>query len=224
VSPPLRKPVTITGKQGESDRQVFWGARQVLASRIYLAEQCQSDRLRVLKTSTSIKKALGEFATKRGDRLVKNIIKAIDPTDLIVDQELFIGPKHELKHAADIGDIDVLIIDPAEHILYSLEAKSMSPSRNIKEMIEEVSKLFGSDSDDGWVDKHMKRDEWIKNNLDQIGKKYAIDMMDFTVRSLFVTEEDMLTPYLRKMSLPLPFLTIYDIEEKGLSIIKDATK
>lgn len=78
----------------------------------------------------------------------------------------------------------------------------MSPNRNIKQMIEEISKLFGSDSEDGWIDKHMKRDEWIKNNLYQLGKKFSIDLTGFQVKSLFITEEDMLTPYLRKMSLP----------------------
>jgi hypothetical protein len=216
----MRKPLVITGKPGDAGREVYWGARQVLASRIYLAEQCQSDRLRVLKNSVAIKGALGEFAKLRGDQLVKNIVASIDPKGLIIDQERFIGPQYEFKHTTDIGDIDVLIIDINTKIIYSLESKSMSPSRNIKEMIEEISKLFGSGSDKGWIQKHMERHDWIEKNMDQLAKKYNVDLTGFKVKSFFVTEEDMLTPYLRKMSLPLPFVTKYDLENRGFDALK----
>ncbi|MGZ3871881.1 MAG: YecA family protein [Mucilaginibacter sp.] len=216
----MRKPLVITGKIKDTDRMVYWGARQVLASRIYLAEQCLSDRLRVLKSSTAIKSALGEFAKLRGDHLVATIVASIDPSGLIIDQERFIGPQYEFKHMEDIGDIDVLIIDVAEKTIYSLESKSMSPSRNIKEMVEEMGKLFGSASEKGWIDKHMERHRWIENNFSQLEAKYGVNLSGFKVKSFFVTEEDMLTPYLRKMDLPLPFITKYDLEEKGYNALK----
>lgn len=219
----MRKPLVVTGKAGDANRMVYWGFRQVLASRIYLAEQCQSDRIRVPKGKDAIKKAIGAFADKRGTRLVDNIIKSIKPDGLIIDRDRFIGPSFEFKHTEDIGDLDVLVIDPAKKIVYSLEAKSISESRNIKEMIEEVSKLFGSTSEAGWIEKHMKRDTWLKANLDQLSKKYGIDLTSFKVKSVFITEEDMLTPYLRKMSLPLPFLTRYDLEEHGMDAVRKAT-
>lgn len=216
----MRKPLVITGETTETDRIVYWGARQVLASRIYLAEQCQSNRLRVLKNSTAVKRVLGEFAKYRGDHLVKAIVASIDPKGLIIDQERFIGPKCEFKYIKEIGDIDVLIINVAEKMIYSLESKSMSPSRNIKEMVEEIGKLFGSSSEKGWIQKHMNRHEWIEKNLDQLTKKYGVDLSGFKVKSYMVTEEDMLTPYLRKMQLPLPFVTKYDLKERGLSALE----
>jgi hypothetical protein len=216
----MRKPLVVTGKTKDANRVVYWGARQVLASRIYLAEQCLSDRLRVLKSSTAIKSALGEFAKLRGDHLVQTIVASIDPAGLIIDQERFIGPQYEFKHTDDIGDVDVLIIDVAAKIIYSLESKSMSPSRNIKEMVEEMSKLFGSTSEKGWIDKHMERHTWIENNISQLEAKYGVDLTGFKAKSFFVTEEDMLTPYLRKMDLPLPFITKYDLQEKGFSALK----
>ena len=181
----LRKPVIVFGEQGSPDRIVIWGARQVLDSKRILADQCQSGRLRVPKKESAIISVLGAFAQERGDGLVKAIIASIDPTNLVIDQELFIGPGFEFKHFKDIGDIDVLIIDPSKKILFSLESKSMSPSRNIMEMVSEVNKLFGSDGESGWVDKHMGRDNWLKNNKDQITKKYGIDVTDYQIRSFF---------------------------------------
>jgi hypothetical protein len=215
----LRKPIIIFGESGKKDRTVFWGARQVLDSKKYLAEQCQSGRLRVPKENSAIIGVLGSFAQDRGEDLVKTVVASIAPQSLIIDKERFIGPYFEFKHTADIGDIDVLIIDTSRKIIFSLESKSMSPSRNIMEMVSEVNKLFGSESEKGWVDKHMERDKWLKNNKEQLTKKYCIDVSDFEVKSFFVTEEDMLTPHLRKMKLPLPFITRYDLERDGYQIL-----
>jgi len=220
----MRRPVVITGQPGTVDRKVYWGARQVLASRIYLAEQVQSGRIRVPKEKSEIAKAIGAFAEKRGARLVENIVKAIDPKGLIIDTDLFIGPSFELKNDIDIGDIDVLVIDPAAKIVYSLESKSMLESRNIKEMIEEVSKLFGSESELGLIGKHMRRDKWLRENIDQLSKKYKMDLSGFAIKSIFITDEDMLTPHLRKMSLPLPFLNRYNLNEQGMQAIREAVK
>lgn len=211
----MRRPLLIIEENGV--KTAYWGARQVLSSRIYLAEQCQLDRFRVLKGEKAVKKVLGEFAQIRGDALVKKVVDSIDSTNLFIVTDQFIGPKneHELKNVKLIGDIDVLIIDQQLKRISSLECKAMAPSRNIREMVEESGKLFGSPDKKGWIDKHMERDEWIKANLTQITEKYGIDVIGYEVQSYFVTEEDMLTPYLREMDLPLPFLSSYSIQKDG---------
>ncbi|WP_316799685.1 hypothetical protein [Pedobacter frigidisoli] len=70
----------------------------------------------------------------------------------------------------------------------------------------------------------MRRDEWIKANLDQLGAKYRINLTGFEVRSIFVTQQDMLFPHLKKMSLPIPFLSSYDLTSKGFQAVKNAGK
>lgn len=215
----LRKPLILLGESGDADQIALWGPRHILEIKGYLAEQCQSGRLRVPKIESEIVKVLGVFAQQRGDNLVKAIVNSIDPAGLIIDQECFIGPNLEFKHTADIGDIDVLIIDKSAKVILSLESKSMSPSRNIMEMVSEVNKLFGSKSEKGWIDKHMERHEWLLKNKQQLAKKYGIDVSDYEVKSFFVTDEDMLTPHLKKMNLPLPFITKYDLEKDGYKIL-----
>lgn len=220
----MRRPLLIIEEKGV--KKAYWGARQVLASRIYLAEQCQMDRFRVLKGEKAVKKVLGEFAQIRGDALVKKVVDAIDPTNLFIITDQFIGPKkdHELKNVKLIGDIDVLIIDQQLKLISSLECKAMAPSRNIREMVEESGKLFGSSDKKGWIDKHMERDEWLKANLHQITEKYGIDVTGYDVQSYFVTEEDMLTPYLREMDLPLPFFSSYAIQKNGYAALNVMSK
>ncbi|KFF11475.1 SEC-C metal-binding domain-containing protein [Flavobacterium hydatis] len=214
----LRKPLIIV--EDGKEKIAYWGPRAILDSRSYLMDQCTSDRLRVFEDS-KIKSALGKFAQERGDALVKRVVHAIDLKDHLYT-DVYIGPKHDLKNETLIGDIDVMIIDQSKKVLYSLECKSMSPSRNIKEMIEEVDKLFGSDNTLGWIGKHMRRHEWLENNKDIVSKKYGIDISSYSIKSIFVTQENMLTPHLKKDSLPLPFITIYDIEKDGLLALENA--
>jgi len=214
----LRKPLVIVDQNGETI--VYWGVRHLLQCRITWMQQLLSGRFRS-SVGSEVSKVLGKFANKRGDDLVEAVVKTIDPTNLILDTDAYIKPKAPLNHVKDIGDVDVLIIDTSTKLLYSLECKSMSPSRNVKEMIEEITKLFGENSSDkGWIEKHMIRHEWLRNNLDAVGKVYKVDLTGFTVKSFFVTNEEMLTPHLRKQTLPLPFITLYDLEKDGFSVLQ----
>lgn len=211
----LRKPIILVDAENAVESKVaYWGFRQIMTSKLYLADQFHSDRLRVLENS-KVKRVLGKFANERGKALVKKVIEVIERAELFIDTDVFIGPDYSLKNDIDIGDIDVLVIDRERKVLFSLECKSMSPSRNMKEMIEEVEKLFGSNSEMGWVDKHLRRHNWIKANRHQVSSKYAIDISDFTIKSIFITNEEMITPSLRKGTLPMPFVTSYEIEREG---------
>lgn len=214
----LRKPLIFVDVDGELI--VYWGVRHLLQCRITWMQQLLSGRFRS-SAGSEVSKVLGKFANKRGDDLVEAVVKSIDPVNLIMDTDAYIKPGAALQHTEDIGDVDVLIIDTSNKLLYSLECKSMSPSRNVKEMIEEVTKLFGENSSDkGWIEKHMVRHEWLKTNLGAVGKVYNVDLSGFTVKSFFVTNEEMLTPHLRKQTLPLPFITLYDLEKDGFSVLE----
>lgn len=216
----LRKPLVLVDNPEDPDNPtVYWGFRQLLSSRMYLYNQCTTNRLRVSEDGP-IQKVLGKLAQQNGKRLVESVLAEFNTDDLIIDSEVPINTKSELKHDKDIGDVDILVIDTSSKIVYSLECKSMAPSRNIKEMIGEVDKLFGSDSEKGWIDKHVERDTWLKGNLDQLGTKYRIDLSDYAVKSFFVTQEDMLTPYLKTRQSAMPFVTLYDLRGNGLDALK----
>lgn len=216
----LRKPLVLVDNPKDPNNPIiYWGFRQLLSSRMYWYDQCTTNRLRVSKEGP-VQRVLGKLAQHSGKRLVESVLNEFYTDDLMIDSEVPINPKSALKNDTDIGDVDVLVINTSTKIIYSLECKSMAPSRNIKEMIGEVDKLFGSDSEKGWIDKHVKRDTWLKANLNQLGTKYGLDLSDYTVRSFFVTEEDMLTPYLKTRQLAMPFVTLYSLKENGLDAFK----
>lgn len=216
----LRKPLVVVDTESADDPLIYWGLRQVLVSRLYLNDQCRTNRLRVPEDGP-IQKVLGKLSQHNGTELVKSVFREVEGENLIVDSEVPINPKSFLKNDKDIGDVDVLVIDPNTKTIYSLECKSMAPSRNIKEMVEEVGKLFGSDSKKGWIDKHVERDEWLKNNLELLGQKYQIDLSGYIIKSFFITQEDMLTPFLTTRPTAIPFLSLYTLKEKGLDAFKN---
>lgn len=216
----LRKPLVVVNTESADNPLIYWGLRQVLVSRLYLNDQCRTNRLRVPENGP-IQKVLGKLIQHNGAELVKSVFNEVEGENIIVDSEVPINPKSFLKNDKDIGDVDVLVIDPNAKTIYSLECKSMAPSRNIKEMVEEVGKLFGSDSKKGWIDKHVERDEWLKNNLELLGKKYQLDLSGYSVKSFFITQEDMLTPFLTTRPAAIPFLSLYTLKEKGLDAFKD---
>lgn len=187
----------------------------MIASRSYLADQCQTNRLRVSEDGAVIK-AISKINTEAGAQMVLSVIEKLNDPGLITDSEIFIGPDNPLKHTEDIGDIDVLLIDVKNKVLYSLECNNLAPSRSFKEMVEEVGKLF----EERWIDKHVVRHEWIKANMDQMSARYKFDLSDFKVKSIFVTAEEMLTPYLKERPLPVPFVTVYTLNEKGMAAIE----
>ena len=215
----LRKPlVSVSNIDTPEDPTIYWGFRQLLTSRMYLSDQCMTNRLKVIEGG-SVQKVLGKLTQVNGKNLVQSILEELKSDQLIIDSEVFINTKSELKADKDIGDVDVLVIDKSSQLIYSLECKYRAPSRNIKEMIEEVNKFFGDKKNKGDIEKHVGRDEWLKENLDQLGAKYSLDLSNYKVKSFFVTQEDMLTPYLTTRHLKIPFVSLPNLKEKGMDAL-----
>ncbi|MCA5005666.1 SEC-C metal-binding domain-containing protein [Sphingobacterium bovistauri] len=214
----LSKPLCLVDNlQDSNNPEVYWGLRQVIDTRTYLFQQCTTNRLRA-EDGGPIKRAITKVNKEFNDGLVDNVEARLKSPEFIMDRDRFIGPgaKYFFQHAEDIGDIDVMIIDQKEKILYSLECKNLAPSRNFKEMVEEVNRMF----DERMLDKHAVRHEWIKSNLKQFEEKYKVDLTGFSIKSFFVTAEEMLTPHLKNKVLPVPIISLYDIEEKGIEALK----
>ena len=212
----LRKPLISLVFEDASNPTYYFGPRQTLVSKSILFEQCITDRLKV-NDKGPVKKVLSKLTNQIGAAHVKSILNNLDLKKALIDSEVKIAPNGKLKHIKDIGDIDVLIIDLDGGLIFSLECKRFAPSRNIKEMIEECDKLIGSVNKKGLIKKHEERHEWLLTNNSELTRVYQHDFTGFEVKSVFVTKEDMLFPYLKSINTFIPFLTAYDIENTGYS-------
>ena len=132
----------------------------------------------------------------------------------MIDKEVKINTKSQLKHSKDIGDIDVLVINKELKKIYLLECKNTEAAKNIKQLVEEVNNLFGGESQKGWLKKHQERYEWVLANKDLLGAKYEIDLKEFDVIPIILTSEQLATEFLKKEELPFKLVNIYSVKEK----------
>ena len=139
----------------------------------------------------------------------------------IIDKEVEINTKSQLKHSKDIGDIDVLVINKESKKIYLLECKNTEAAKNIKQLVEEVNNLFGSESKKGWIKKHKERYDWVIANKDLLGVKYNIDLKEFDVIPIILTSEQLATEFLKKEELPFKLVSFYNVKEKLFSAFED---
>ncbi|MBS1778020.1 MAG: SEC-C domain-containing protein [Bacteroidetes bacterium] len=214
----LRRPLVQIELSANGAPSLYWGAREMLLTKRYIFDAMQSGRLKVVE-SGKLNKVIGKLANSRGDSLVERVKKVLESdATLNVTTEVTLSPTGNLKNGTDIGDIDCLVVAPAFKAIFSLECKNMGTSRNIKEMVEEFSKLFGSESDKGWIEKHERRHEWLANNLEKVSELLGMDLTGYRIISAFITRESMLSPFLRT-DISLPFTTLYNLESTGLSTL-----
>jgi hypothetical protein len=215
----LRKPLIALHNPAEPNNPTIgWGFRQALVSRQHWDRQIQENRFRVAPGS-ALEKVLGDIARQRGGPLVRQVAGYLQAAGRVVDTEVDINALAGVRLMPDLGDVDVLVIDEVTKRVYSLECKNMAPSRNITQMAQELDKFFGSEASPGWLAKHLARHQWLADHLAELGQYYHRDLTGFTVHSRLVTAENMLTPYLRKRDLPLPFVTSYAIAHAKLQAL-----
>lgn len=221
----LRKPI-ILGSEPQEDPIVIWGPRHIEEAARYLFDLVSSGRYNInyKETSREMKKLIGSINDKSGKyftREVKNWL--VNNTDWKVDSEIPIRPKETLDSNHDLGDIDVLGIDERNNRIFLIECKCLNFGRNPHEISNEIYRLFGKDSEEknSLIKKHLKRDEWAKNNIDKIIKKYGLENKTYLVSSLFIISDDIPARYIR--NTPLPFVSFYQLTKEGSKVFDIAT-
>ncbi len=216
----LRKPL-ILGDEPQEDPLVLWGPRHVEESAKHLFDLISSGRYKIdyKETSREMKKLIGSINDVSGKNFtiaVKNWLA--HNTNWIIDSEIPIRPKERLKSDYDLGDIDVLGIDERNNRIFLIECKCLNCGRNPHEIINEIERLFGKSTQEksSLIKKHLKRDEWARNNIDKIIKEYKLENKIYQVSSLFLISDDIPARYIRKM--PLLFVSFYQLTKEGTKV------
>jgi hypothetical protein len=211
----------IIGPEPIDDPLIFWGPRHVNESWRILTRSVYSGRYRVDdKTAPEmvafISRIQNEFA-KDFEREVATWIKQNTPW--IVYPSEPIAPNGKLRSDENLGDIDVLAIDPMDKKIYSIECKMINFGRNPREVLTEIQKFLGeTDNDKKSMKRHLKRDTWLKSHVDVICSAYDLPPGDYSVISLFVASEELVTGYIRET--PLPIIAFSRLKREGPGFFK----
>ena len=209
------KPLVKVFDDKKKKNKYYIGPRQIIKSGRFLLYLFYSGKLRTAPDS-KLNSLIGKNLTKKGEEFTNEVYDFFKnvTSDLIIDKEVFINTKSKLKHIKDIGDIDVLVINKEKKTIYLLECKNTEAAKNIKQMVDEVNHLFGSDSKKGWIEKHNERYKWVIENKNLISEKYAFDIKEYDVLPVILTSEQLVSGFLKKDDLPFNIVSFYNVKDK----------
>ncbi len=100
----------------------------------------------------------------------------------------------------DLGDIDVLVIDPRRRIVWPIETKDLAVARTPAELATELRITFAEGGrKQSHAEKHLARAEWVRSHLGEVLHALGIEagsVTDWVVRPLIVVSHELMTPYI----------------------------
>ncbi|MCB9950054.1 MAG: hypothetical protein H6824_03655 [Planctomycetaceae bacterium] len=196
----LRRPLIVHEHNGEP--MLCWGMRAVVQAASYWVTLCTEGRMKNLSTN-AMKSLQGEIANARGhafNRHVANLVRQREGISSRANVTRLKSKRVEDIDGHDLGDIDVLAVQLRSRKVYVIEVKSFSAAKTPVEMANERDKLFGEESEEnGAVRKHLRRVQWIRDNLDTVIDDMAGDQLEasiWTVVPVIVIDEDLFMSHL----------------------------
>ncbi|MBW4888903.1 SEC-C domain-containing protein [Mucilaginibacter sp. HMF5004] len=119
----------------------------------------------------------------------------------VISHEVKIKPKGFFVADSDKGDIDVLCIDHDKKIIYAIECKNTTQAKIAYDIYSEMNNYIGKDGKEGMIIKHIKRDQWLKSNIEQVRQKLNIGD-PYQIRSFVLTNHIMPTKYVKDLKIP----------------------
>lgn len=195
---------------------VYWSNRQLFYCGQHLIDLCIGGRLKA--KSGKMKKLISKYQNIRGEKF-NNVIEGLFSSyDFLITrgQVKKFGGKRIEGDKGDLGDIDVLVINPRNKSIYLLECKDLSIARNPYEIHHELNNLFvGTAKKPSIVQKHSKRTMWIKENIDSVLANFSLSTKGkWLVKPLIVIDEEMISPYLYKEKEGMQVISINKLKEE----------
>lgn len=210
----IRKPLVQLVVDGEE--YLIWSARNSYSSLVQLNQLIYSTRYKTNHSSDLMKKFIGKLVQIRGkyfENLVYDWVMENYPLNENL-KNVAIGPVEKFQNDLDLGDIDVLSINKNTSVLYAIECKNINMGRSPREIYNEIKRFIGiEENEEGWIDKHEKRVNWLKNNAVELQKHFKLQNTPI-IKSIIVTSEEIPSGFLQNFSIE--YLSFYRLKENGL--------
>lgn len=211
----LRKPII------NINELFIWSKKHVFIAMHQLLSLCLGGRLKA--KSKMMKEFISSIQNIDGSNFNDEVFKLFTDDSIIVDKQVKkIGNKKiASEDGLDLGDIDVLVINPRKKIILLLECKDLSVARNVYEISNELINVYqGTDVKRSIVQKHQRRYEWIKSNLSNLLERYNLGELKikWTIKPVVVLSQAMVTPHLYKEKTKvevIPYRLLKDLVENG---------
>jgi hypothetical protein len=197
-------------------RDLVWGVRQLMASKMYLFELCRDGRLR-RTPGTSLDRALNKLRSLDALAFNAYIASLFRPPRYAVAERVTQLNRTLLARSNKdpIGDIDVLVADRAQRTLYSIDTKDHALARNPYEMDIESRHIFERvGRHPSLADRHLERDAWLRQHRTDALAHLRLDSSGPPWRVVSLLVFDRVLAVTARRGLPLPLLDVTTLEER----------
>jgi hypothetical protein len=203
----LRKPLLL--RPSADGDEVIWGNRNLSLAGSFLWNLLITNqypaRTQALRTAMSrAQQAEAEAFNDQVADLYATIPGAIVRTRV----EAVGGRRIGRKKGNDLGDVDVLVVEPNIKIMRAIEVKDFSGARTPWEYKRELKAVFGSGDGQSYGDRHMERVRWLIDHRSDVLEWLGLPVNeadDWRVEPLLVLDKESPTPFLS--SAPVPVVT-----------------
>ena len=208
-----RRPLVRLSLNDET--HILFGARTMLRSLQRVFAMVTGGNLKA--HSAEMRRLLGLINKLRGERFNAECATWFrDNCKLDVQENITISPNGKILHDDDLGDIDVLLIDSTNKILYAIECKEVNFAREPHQVNSEWLDIDPA-SPDSWISKHSTRHNFLEDWVRQDGHVSFGEFKGYKVHSVVLTSEALPTPYMR--DIPMPIFSMFQFRSEGLVLL-----
>jgi hypothetical protein len=208
----LRRPFLL--RKGNRDIEVIWGIRHLNTVGEYLIFLCRSGRLKA--ESKEMKQIMSDVKNRQTESFNDKVADLIQKNSrLIVERRIKKFGKARIQSSSgDLGDIDVLVIDPEKHLIIAIECKDFTVARTPHDMKNEFDTLFlGRGKNKSTIVHHQERVNWLYRHLSEVLNRFGFDDdATWNVEALIVTSYELTTPHLLSPSIPV--ISLFELSKK----------
>ncbi len=220
----MRRPLVKFVRDGET--YFLFGYRHVMQYMDNILYLLYSSKLPEVKTK-EMRSWLASISGEKGNPLRNAAKKWFEENSdyEVVPHEVKMNidaSKGHIKTEKHYGDIDLLVIDHKNRIIYPIECKNIHGGRNVHEMKVEMDEYLGRDGNDkkAKMRKHVDRDLWLRQHAESL-ESLVPNAKDYLIKSFILTADEIPLAYLKKGKLPLPLKSFSFLRKRGLSYLSD---
>jgi hypothetical protein len=207
----LRRPLIQYVQQDVT--YILWGRRHLIVAGDNLLQMCRTSRLKT--DNTSLRSILGQYNRQRGQGFNDDVAQKLRALPHLqvrtgVKKISFAtksGATTKLtltENGQDLGDIDVLVVDPVRRCIWSLECKNLAFARTPYEVGHEIEVLFeGTIQEPSYAERHRRRNLWIRKHLAEVLEWLGIagKAKRWQAKAAIVVDEEMLSPRVKRSKM-----------------------
>ncbi len=194
----IRRPI-IRLQQRDSE-VLIWSARHIIMAADNLKAIFYNGTLKVDEVrNPNIAALINERLNIKSKEFRNKVLKWFNNTPLqVIDSEIRIRKSVFPNADRDYGDIDVLAIDNSKKIVYLIECKNTKQAKVLYDFHFDSKNYLEKQ-----LPKHIKRGEFISNNLEQLSKKVNIDLKGYTISPIVISSYQLPVKYLYDIKIPI---------------------